>query len=437
MMCGALCWALSYLFPVRWALCGALGAALQFGIFGFWMNSYFGGAVAATGGALVAGALLRMRGKPASSAALCGAGLTVLFASRPLEAILWSAVAAVWIAVRYRRSLGRIALPFAAVCGLGLASLAWYDYSVTRNPLEPPYAAGRSAYGTPQSFWWQPAVIVTRFDNPQLRANYLNQLAFWERRSSPEALWDSTWRRLRDFWRFFVGPFFTPALLFAGLLWRDRRMRPWLYAAIPFVADHATYHAWYPQQSAAETFLIVAILLQAWRHLRAWRRERGTGLAASRNLIAGFAMAILLVTAGHAAEAAIPERFSGVKKIWASLAPGPRTRDRVVARLEATPGRHLVFVHYGPRHAYIDEWVFNKADIPGAPVVFARMIDPASDLALVRAMKGYDVWVADADTGRLSLILPACVLPGCRPVPEPSRRTPAAASASAVLPLPD
>ena len=399
LMCGAICWALSYLFPLRWALCGALGAGLQFGIFGFWMNSYFGGAVAATGGALVAGALLRMRLLPGSSAIICGTGLIVLFASRPLEGAIWTGVSTVWIAVYYRRKFYRRLLPVGAVCAMGLIGLAYYNYRVTDHPLRPPYAEGRALYGTPQSFWWQPAVVVTSFDNPQLRDNYLNQLAFWNRRYSLRSLWDSTWRRSRDFWRFFIGPFFTPGLLFIWFLRRDRRIRPWLLASIPFIFEHATYHAWYPQHSAAETLLIVIILVQCWRHLRLWNRDRGWGPAMSRNLVAGFCLAILLVSAGHAADSLIPTRFARVKPIWGSLVPTPRTRDRAVATLERIPGKHLVFVYYNAQHPYIDEWVFNKADIPGAKIVFSRLIGPEPDSKLISAMKGYDVWIADVDTG--------------------------------------
>ncbi len=53
LMCGILYWALGGILPRGWALFGACAAAVQFGIFGFWMNSYFGGAVTACGGALV------------------------------------------------------------------------------------------------------------------------------------------------------------------------------------------------------------------------------------------------------------------------------------------------------------------------------------------------------------------------------------------------
>jgi hypothetical protein len=404
LMCGAIYWALSYVLPLPWALCGALAAGLQFGIFGFWMNSYFGGAVAAAGGALVVGSLARMRWKPASSGALCAAGLIVLFASRPLEGAIWTAIAIAWIFLKYRNRFGQIALPALAVGLLGTAALGYYDYRVTGHVLEPPYAKGRNLYGTPQSFWWQPAVIVNHFDNPQLRDNYLNQLAFWQRRYSVPALWDSTWRRLRDFWRFFIGPFFTPALFFVLLLRRDRRIWPWLLISIPFVLDHATFHAWYPQHSSPGTILIVLILVQCWRHLRVWQRRRGWGVAMSRNLVTGFALAIVLLGIGRAAENLLPQK---VTRTWASLAPAEKPRDRLLQKLHDRGGKYLVFVYYPPDHPYIDEWVFNGAEIPGSRIVFARIVDRESDLRLMRAMPGYEVLRVNASTEAITYPHPA------------------------------
>ena len=401
----AVSWSLRQALPPRWALLGACLLAMQIGIYGFWMNTYFGGGAAAIGSALVFGSLLRMCQRPASSGATCAAGLLLLFASRPFEAILWS-FAAIWFTIRRSEGLRRAAPGFAAIFAAGAGALAFYNARVTGNALEPPYELYREQYGTPQSYWWQPAVVVTRFDFPELRANYENQLAYWRRRYSPSLLWDSTWRRLRDFWRFFLGPFVTPALLFAGTLWRDRRVRPWLFVSVLLILDHATYHAWYPQQSAASTVLIALMLIQCWRRLRIWQRRRGFGVAITRNLIAGFAFSIIAVSIGRAMENRLPMRFHPV---WASLFPTPSRREEAVSYLRSIPGKHLVFVEYSADHPYTDEWVFNGADIASERVTFARLCGTRSDRALIRALPDHDVWLARPDAHSLVRINPEIV----------------------------
>ncbi len=407
-MCGALCWALASLLSWRWALFGSALAALQFGIYGFWMNSYFGGAVTATGGALVFGAIARPRTTP--NAVICAAGLVILFASRPLEGLLWLGAVIAMALPRTKRFAWRSALAFTLVIAAGAAALACYNAKVTGNPAESPYALYRAHYGTPQSYWWQPPVIVRHFDHPELEANYRDQLRYWQRRYSPAALWDSTWRRLRDFWRFFIGPFLTPALLFAVFTVRRKKLRPWLWVSGIFILDHATYHAWYPQQSAGETVLIVLLLVESWRHLRAWQRRNALGLAFSRQLIAGFAIALILLGAGLALKPVLPESWSGTQKVLTGLYPAPDGRQRAVQWLRRIPGKHLVFVRYGANHNWYDEWVFNDADIDASRIVFARVCSPDSDRALAASMNDRDVWMADLGNSlELSRIAPARV----------------------------
>src|ERR1019366_413908 len=105
-------------------------------------NSYWGGAVAATGAALVIGALPRIleRQRP-RDAIILGLGAGVLANSRPVEGFIFCipiGVALLWRALRQESSARRIYMkrviaPLAAILVCVVGFIAYYNSRVTGN----------------------------------------------------------------------------------------------------------------------------------------------------------------------------------------------------------------------------------------------------------------------------------------------------------------
>src|SRR5207237_621527 len=119
-MCATIAWMLRGWLSPPWALLGGVLAILRYGLFGYWTDSYWGGAVGAIGGALVLGALPRMKeSQRVRDALLMGLGLAILANSRPYEGLVFSlpiaAALFAWILGRnrppFRVSVRRVVLP--------------------------------------------------------------------------------------------------------------------------------------------------------------------------------------------------------------------------------------------------------------------------------------------------------------------------------------
>src|SRR5579864_8988151 len=121
--------------PSRWALLGGVIAVLRFGVFGYWANSYWGGALGATGGALVLGALPRIkRSQGVRDAVVMALGMVLLANTRPYEGFVFSLPIVIallaWILGKKRPmpqiSFRRILLPAGLVLAIAAGGMGYY-----------------------------------------------------------------------------------------------------------------------------------------------------------------------------------------------------------------------------------------------------------------------------------------------------------------------
>jgi len=86
-----------------------------------------------------------------------------------------------------------------------------------------------------------------------------------------------------------------------------------------------------------------------------------------------------------------------VQASWRWPAPAGMARARVLRQLETMGGKHLVLVRYILDHHPGDEWVYNRAEIDAAKVVWARDMGDTKNAELIRYFPQRRVWLAEPD----------------------------------------
>ena len=312
-------------------------------------------------------------------------GLAILLNSRPYDGAVLALLSGAAILWTLRKLPVRLAWPAAAVLIPAAAFMLYFNARVTGNPWELPYQLHERQYVVANNFAWSS-------DNPEPAYHHAVMRTFWSKLNVDQAkdmranLLPVYLVKLASMYGFFFCfyPLFIPALLWPYPLRTPEErlgvllLAGGLLALIPVVGFQYHY-------AAALLPLIYLRFLESIDRLQKWR-PNGKQV--------GFALAVLLI-------AAIPIQFG--RDAWKLFAEGQyappmaQPYHNVVRQLEALPGRHLVLVRYSPSHDVFQEWVYNRANIDAARIVWAREMTPSEDAPLIQYFHGRSVWLLEPD----------------------------------------
>jgi hypothetical protein len=395
-MCASILWMLQGWLPPQWALLGGVLVLFRLGIFTFWMNSYWGVAIAATGGALVVGALPRIRRfhRP-FDALLLGIGAAILANSRPLEGLIlclpvmfvltwWlcSEQSPAWLV-----TVPRLVLPFSAVMLLCGSFIGYYNWRGTGNALLFPYSLNDQTYSAIPTLFWEKLRPPLHYQNLQFE-NFYNVVTrqMWLQgrvHGILSAVSHLAWLSLTATSFYFWPELCVPLSLVERIV-LDRRVR-FLLAQTGICFLGFLLVPWEEARYVAPlTATLFVLLVQGIRHLRHWAPDgRPVGVAFSRGV---FLLSVLLAP------------FRPFPNSLERHPPqGIEFRAQFESRLNSSPGGHLVIVRYSPEHNSNREWVYNRADIDHAKIVWAREIPGVNIHPLLDYFHGRRVWLVEPD----------------------------------------
>jgi uncharacterized protein (TIGR03437 family) len=418
LMCAALCWMLQGWLPPKWALLGALLAGARWALITAWINSYWGGAAGAIGGALLLGALPRLiqfdqtqRGPMSEgrtpinrtmAALMAGIGVLVLSQSRPFEGLLLCLpVVGLLLARLLSKPLENVRVLATLICvsTVAAAGLLYYDWRVTGNAIQTPYQLHQQIYGTPQNLLWSaPVMDAARVKQQRdIWDNFEWQLGLFQEQSSWRGFAKAMEDKLSSLWEFYFQVILSVPLLLLPFALRRNRIRFLLFVTLfVLLADFLLYPFFFPHYAAPLSGALLVLILQGARCLRAvrWPRQSpqrvGSALFRWTLATAGVLSCSLLMLGGILCPACV--------------STGVTARSRIAEELKQQGGKHLVFVRYSETHDVHHPWIYNSAVIDESSVIWARELDQESTAELLRNYPDRVAWLVNADDPNPELI---------------------------------
>ncbi len=384
MLAAALCWALQGWLPPGWALLGAF-IGLDLCLFSYWMNSYWGGAVTAIGGALVTGAWVRIvRAKQWRYAWLFGIGAVIVILARPFEGSLLVVPALIALGMADRTA--RVWLPIVFTGLLGASWLAYDNYRVTGHAFRLPYREYYEQYEVVPPFSIVPTSATPRtFRHFNLESR--NRETYERARS-----WHFSVDRPLDWLtllRYYYGNliWLLPVVVLLPALWRSTKTRFAVILTAVIGAASLIEVWWYPHYGAPFLAAMLILVAQSMRYLGQWKYH---GRSVGRFLVNAMPVAAFLVMIASEAEATA--KHWTADQIQARNVQNAQKENIEQELLKRQSGQHVIFVNYAGLPSPHEEWIYNPANIDGAPVIWALDLGQTENEKLRRYYAGRSFW---------------------------------------------
>ena len=408
LLCGAICWCLQAFVPAGWALLGGLLAVVRIALLSYWMNSYWGGSMAALGGAFALGALVRLfdpqraEGSRLRLASVFAVSLLILATSRPYEGFAFSLPLLAYFGYKVTRAkahregaLRATVLPVVVIGLSGVALMGYYNKKTTGSPLLLPYVLYQRTYpDLPLAlplFLGQRATPHLPARDPVFEKWYavLAEEHGYQQTNTVSGLVALEAGRLGLNWLFYVGPALSFPLLLGFLLCvTQRRLRIAVAVTITTGAAIAIcivsqLHYFSPATIAVYIFAVAGL-----HYL--WQQQKD----GERAFVIAVCLTVVAVSLSRQTGATAMNAFFAFRD----------GRTWVAQQLKNQPGKQLVLVSYDlQRHYPGNELVHNGADFNSEKILWARSKGEVKDRELCQAYSDRTFWSVKTDDVDLSL----------------------------------
>jgi hypothetical protein len=296
-----------------------------------------------------------------------------------------------------------VATPALTILILCLAAVAYNDYRVTGSALTLPYQAHDRQYAIASMFTFVPLSPEPHYRHAAIRRLWADVVVgLWnDGRAHPLKLLVG---KLFVFESFFF-PYwavFVPVLLCPYDL-KTQEERATVFLLLIFVLAIAPLIGIQPHYAAAFAGVFFVRLVHSLTRLAAWRPwgkpvGRALGVVLIGLMVLAFGNGVSgLIRDGTNLLSFAPGRDSISAVLALRDATFGAARQSVMQALEQQPGRQLVMVRYSPEHDPQNEWVYNRANIDTASIVWAREMSPAQDRPFLEYFRDRRVWLLEPD----------------------------------------